>query len=372
MVRSCLWALTCLALPSCLGSVEGAGVSATSTTTQQAAEPDAQNAEPQQAPVSSSGSGPIPDTNTATPIPLPDVGTEGDGNYTIGPGYQAAPQMAYKNAVPHGKVSAFTMDSAKSTFYTGFDPSLNSKGHFSRDGWLYVPAQYQEQTPAPFMIVQDGGGYKGTMPAMLDNMIADKSLPVMLVIFINPGPGDGRGSERGLEYDTVSDKYVSFVEAEVLPKLEADYPVRFTADPEGRATMGGSSGGAAAFTMAWFRPDLYHKVLTYSGTFVNQHPDATYPHSAWAYHEYLIAQASVKPIRVFLEAGQNDNNQDGSAGDGMHNWVTANNRMSDAFAAKGYHYRYLYAKGAGHVDGGVVGQTLPETLLWLWRGFPIP
>ena len=115
------------------------------------------------------------------------------------------------------------------------------------------------------MVVQDGMSYTGTLPKVLDNMIHERRLPVMIAVFINSGGGDGKGSERGLEYDTLSEKYAVFVEKEVLPRVAKDYKVTFTKDPEGRATMGGSSGGAAALTMAWFRPDLYRRVLTYSG-----------------------------------------------------------------------------------------------------------
>ena len=134
--------------------------------------------------------------------------------------------------------------------------------------------------------------------------------------------------------------------------------------------MGGSSGGAAAFTMGWFRPDLYRRILTYSGTFVNQHPDANYPHGCWEYHEHLIAENPAKPLRVFLEVGENDLNLDPQFGDNMHNWPKANKAMAAALSAKNYHYRFIYALGAGHVDGRVVGQTLPDTLVWLWRGYP--
>ena len=309
-------------------------------------------------------------TPTPTPTPTPDPGTAGDGNYVIGPNYANAPELTVDPNVPQGTTSHFTMNSVDSNIYGGLDPTLTSPARFTRDVWLYVPQQYVAGTAAPFMVVQDGAGYM-EMSTIMDNMIAAKKLPVMLVIYINPGPGDGPGSERGLEYDTVSDAYVRFIETEVLPKITQNYNVKFTTDPEGRASMGGSSGGAAAFTMAWFRPDSYHRVLTYSGTFVDQHPDATYPHGAWSYPEFLIAQNAAKPIRVALEAGQNDNNLDAAAGDSMHNWLVANDDMADALSAKGYHYRFVYALGAGHVDGRVVQQTLPDTLLWLWRDYPI-
>lgn len=301
-----------------------------------------------------------------------DPGTKGDGDYVIGPSYTKAPEMVVAAGTPRGKVYKFSMKSTDSKIFPGVT------GPYTRDAWVYVPTQYVDGTAAPFMVVQDGGGYVDRVRAPLDTLIKEGKLPPIVVIFINPGPGDGRGSERGFEYDTVSPAYTNFIETEVLPRvpkladLSADYKdLRFTTNPEGRASMGCSSGGAAAFTMGWFRPDLYRRILTYSGTFVNQAPDKTYPHSAWEYHEHLIAETAAKPLRVFLEVGENDLNFDGGGGDGMHNWMTANRAMSKALAAKSYHYRFLFAKGAGHCDGRVMEETLPETLLWLWRGYPV-
>jgi enterochelin esterase family protein len=308
------------------------------------------------------------------------TGTDGDGDFTIGPNYMDAPEIAVRQGIPKGKVYNFTMDSHVSKIYPGTDPSLTSPAPFSRGVWVYVPNQLTG-AELPFIVVQDGGSYVGRMQTVLDNLINDHKLPAMVAVLINPGPGDGRGSERGLEYDTVSDAYVNFIETEALPavlqnpQIHAAYPaLKLTADPEGRATMGCSSGGAAAFTMGWFRPDLYRRILTYSGTFVNQHPDATYPHSAWSYHEFLIENTSKKPLRVFLEVGENDNNLDADPrfnNDMMHNWITANRQMAAALKSKAYHYRFLFANGASHCDSRVQAQTLPETLQWLWRGYPI-
>ena len=124
------------------------------------------------------------------------------------------------------------------------------------------------------------------------------------------GPKTGRGSERGYEYDTVSGRYSDFIETEVLPlRQQAASASRFTKDPDGRATLGGSSGAAAAFTMAWFHPERYHRVVLYSPTFVNQQSpyDPANPHGAWEYHEHLIADAPKKPMRVWMEVGERDN-----------------------------------------------------------------
>jgi enterochelin esterase-like enzyme len=237
---------------------------------------------------------------------------------------------------------------------------------------VYVPSQYVAGTPAPFIVAQDGRGYTNRLPVVLDNMINDHRLPVMIAVMINSGGGDGKGSERGLEYDTVSDKYSTFIETEVLPRVSKDYNVTFTKDPEGRATMGGSSGAACAFTMAWFRPDLYRRVLSYSGTYVAQEfpTNAASPHGAWEYHEHFIPNTEAKPLRIWLQVGENDL---GATRDeaSFHNWVMANNRMAAVLKAKGYHYRYVFCRGAGHVDRKAVAETLPEALLWLWQGYPI-
>lgn len=301
-----------------------------------------------------------------------DPGTDGDGDYTIGPDYTQAPELTPGDEVPRGGQYYFSMDSADSVIFPGVT------GPYTRDVWVYVPKQYVEGDEAPFMVVQDGGGYLDRMTAALDTLIDAHELPRMVVIFINPGPGDGMGSERGLEYDRVSEDYTQFIETEVLPiipdvpEIAAAHPgLAFTTNPEGRGSMGGSSGGAAAFTMGWMRPDLYRRILTYSGTFVAQHASDDYPHGAWEYHEHLIAESDPKPLRVFLEVGEFDNNLNDTFGDGMHDWVEANQKMASALAAKSYHYRFLYALGAGHVDDNVLGQTLPDTLRWLWRGYPI-
>jgi enterochelin esterase family protein len=298
--------------------------------------------------------------------PATDPGSEGDGDVTIGPAYTPAPEYTAKPGVPAGMVTTFQMKSTDSKFY----PGLN--GPFTRNVAVYVPKQYVAGSEAPFIVAQDGKNWVPRLSATLDNLINAKKLPVMVAIMIDNGGGDSKGSERGLEYDTVSGKYAEFVEAEVLPRVETEAKVKLTHDPEGRATLGGSSGGAAAFSMGWFHPELYHRILTYSGTYVNQQSPTNpmLPHGAWEYHEHLIPQSDPKPLRVWLEAGENDNGA-GSSAAGLHNWLLANQNMAKVLAAKHYHYRFEYAKTAGHVDQKVVSQTLPEAMLWLWRGYPI-
>ena len=289
-----------------------------------------------------------------------------DGDFKIGPEYADAPEMTVKDGVPKGAVHEFTMDSQDSKIYPGL------KGAYKRKAAVYIPDGYAGDTAAPFIVVQDGMSYVNVLPKVLDNMIHDKRLPPLVAVFLASGGGDGKGSERGLEYDTQSEDYAVFVETEVLPRIEKDYKVKFTKEPDGRATMGGSSGGAAAFTMAWFRPDLYRRVLSYSGTFVDQQSpmNPKSPHGAWEYHENLIPKTDAKPLRVWLEVGEKDNgyNKDEQS---LHNWVLANQRMAAALKDKEYHYRYVFAAGAGHVDRKVVNQTLPDALLWLWQAYPV-
>lgn len=309
------------------------------------------------------------DANTMPPDAARDqasLATDEDGDFVIGPAYIDAPETKPDPNVPKGALYHFTMNSAQSKIY----PGLN--GPYKRDVYVYVPRQYVPGTPAPFIVVQDGKGYTNRLPVVLDNLISEHRLPVMIAVMINNGGGDGRGSERGLEYDTVSDRYATFVETEVLPRISKDYHVTFTKDPEGRATMGGSSGAACAFTMAWFRSDLYRRVLSYSGTFVNQQSpfNPASPHGAWEYHEHFIPQSDAKPLRIWLEVGQNDAGYDRDESS-LHNWVIANHRMAAVLKVKGYRYRFIFCKNAKHVDGRVVRETLPGALLWLWQGYPI-
>jgi enterochelin esterase family protein len=283
-------------------------------------------------------------------------------------------------------VSQFTMNSADTKFYPGIgrnvlgtpDPgnpkTLIVETHpitYRRAVAVYIPAQYVPGTVVPFMVTHDGRD--GALPHVLDNMIAQHRLPVMVAVMLANGGGDAQGSERGLEYDTMSGKYAEFIETEVLPLVEQNYGVKLTKDPEGRATMGTSSGGSAALEMAWYHPEWYHRVLTYSGTYVNQqwpfNPET--PGGAWDFHDKLIPNSAPKPIRLWLEVGDRDLLNPNAMRDGMHDWVAANQRMAVVLRAKGYHYQYVFALNAGHVDGNARNQSLPEALEWLWQGYPI-
>jgi enterochelin esterase-like enzyme len=240
---------------------------------------------------------------------------------------------------------------------------------YSRRLAVYVPKRYMPGTSAPFIIGADG--IDRELFTALDNLIAEKKVPVMVAISIGNGGGDAQGSERGLEYDTMSGRYAEFVEQEVLPLVESKCQVKLTKNPDARATMGGSSGGSCALIMAWYHPGLYHRVLTYSGTYVNQQwpPSAETPHGAWEFHEHLIPDSPIKPIRIWMEVGDRDLLNPNAMRDGMHDWVLANERMAAVLAARGYHYKFVFARNAPHVASGVKLQTLPEALEWLWHDY---
>ncbi len=193
----------------------------------------------------------------------------------------------------------------------------------------------------------------------------------MIAISVGNGGGDAQGSERGLEYDAMSGVYATFIEKEVLPLVEKQCKVKLTTDPNGRATMGGSSGGSCALIMAWYHPEWYRRVLTYSGTFINQqwpyNPQT--PHGAWEFHEHLIPKSPQKPIRIWMEVGDRDLYNPNVMRDNMHDWVVANENMAKVLAAKGYQYQFVFARNAGHVDRKVKAQTLPEALEWLWKDY---
>ena len=326
---------------------------------------------------------------TATELPNGTVPPpNADGNFIIGPTHSPAPETVVQAGVPQGTVSTFTMNSADSKVYPGIareagtfgtvDPSdparlvvtTSHSAPYTRRVAVYVPQQYVPGTVAPFIVGADGPDQ--LLFTALDNLIAKKRVPVMIGISIGNGSGDAQGSERGLEYDTMSGRYAEFVETEVLPLVEQQCHVKLTKDPDGRATMGGSSGGSAALIMAWYHPELYHRVLTYSITAVNQQwpPSADTPHGAWEFHERLIPKSPAKPIRIWMEVGDRDLFNPNVMRDNMHDWVIANENMAKVLAAKGYHYQFVFARNAGHTDRNVKQQTLPEALEWLWKGYP--
>ena len=315
-------------------------------------------------------------------------GAEGDGNFTIGPEYTSAIDLTDLGH-PKGKYFEFTMKLADSKIFKGDDKTLepeNKQVRTQRKIFVYVPAAYKDGTAAPYLIIHDGPGQMKQVRNALDNLTIStdpaRKLPAFIAIAVENGGNDGKNSERGLEYDTMSDRLARFISDEVLPavlantNIQAAYPkFALTSNPWGHAVIGCSSGGAAALTMGWFRPDLFRRIIAYSGTFVDQQDDdaaeeAKFPLGAWEYHSSmkLIEQSEVKPLRIFTHVSDNDIGAK-AAEAGHHNWVMAGERTAAALKAKGYHHRFVFTKGTGHCDGRVFNETLADTLVWVWRGY---
>ena len=312
------------------------------------------------------------------------------GDFLIGPDYVPAPELEPKAVIPPGEVWQIVMDSKDSKFYPGIarevfgtvDPSnaktLIVETHakpYQRVITVYVPSQYKRGAEAPFIVMHDGPAIDKSDPTLtriLDTLIAQSRIPPLVAVMIQNGGGDAQGSQRGLEYDTMSGKFAEFIEAEVLPAVEKETKVKLTRNPKGRAVMGCSSGAAAALSMAWYHPEWYSKVISYSGTYVNQqwpfNPET--PGGAWGYHESIIASAKPKPIRIWMHVGDRDLYNPNVMRDDMHDWVVANHRMAKVLKDKGYDYQYVYALDSGHCDKKVREQTLAQALEWVWRGYP--
>ncbi len=311
----------------------------------------------------------------------------GNGDIIVGPDYEVDPDLKDKGN-PKGQSFEFSMTLADSKIFPGNDATLDPKKPVrkQRKIFVYVPAATKDGLKAPVLVTFDGPSQMNLVRHALDNLTVskdpDRRLPAFVVVAVENGGNDGKGSERGLEYDTMSDRHARFINDEVLPavladeKVKAAYPkLAFTADPWGKAVMGCSSGGAAALAIGWFRPDLFRRLITYSGTFVDQQADnapeeAKFPLGAWEYHSgmKLIEKSEKKPLRIFTHVSENDlraNDPEGT----YHNWVMANQRTAAALKARGYDYRFVFSKGTKHCEGKVFQQTLADTLVWMWRGY---
>ena len=264
--------------------------------------------------------------------------------------YKLGKDSKRQAGIPQGKVTQYTWD--KSKVYPGT----------VRNYWVYIPAQYKPETPACLMVFNDGGGYikenRAAAPIVFDNLIHRKEMPVTIGIFINPGavPGAKKGQDsrknRSVEYDTMSADYSSFVINEIIAEVTKTYKI--TEDRQGHAICGISSGGIAAFTAAWERPDYFSKVISHIGSFTNIRGGHVYPN--------LIRKTERKPIRVFLQDGRNDLNN-------LHgNWPLANMQMASALEFMKYDFKFVMGEGNHSMKHGAA--ILPQTLRWLWRGYP--
>ncbi len=266
-----------------------------------------------------------------------------DEQYVLGPDSQV------QQGVPQGKVTQMPAWT-NSKIYPGT----------TRDWWVYVPAQLQPGQAANVMVFCDGGGFvkadgQFRAPVVFDNLIAKGEMPVTIGVFINPGVFPSTNSKekprsnRSFEYDSLGDRYARFLIEEILPEVAKLH--KLTDDPEGRAICGNSSGGICAFTVAWERPDVFRKVVSHIGSFTNIRGGYGYP--------ALIRKSEKKPLKVFLQDGKNDlDNQFG-------NWPLANQDMAAALKFAGYDFQFVFGEGTHNGRHGAA--LLPDTLRWLWK-----
>ena len=308
-----------------------------------------------------------------------------DGNFIVGPTHKDAPEISEDTSRLDGTIHEISLESGDSKIYPGIkrkegtfgkpDPqnparlivSTSYPASYSRVVTVYVPDQCKPRTP--FIVGADGPDHM--LFSALDALISEQRVPSMVAISISNGGGDAQGSQRGLEYDTMSPLYAEFVETEVLPIVEMQCGVTLTKNPNGRAAMGCSSGASCALIMAWYRNDLYRRVLSLSGTFINQqwpyNPEI--PGGAWEFHKSIIPRSKVKPLRIWLCVGDRDLYNPNVMRDDMHDWVLANQRMAHVLAEKGYPYQFSFVRNAGHCDRAMKAQLLPQALEYLWYDY---
>lgn len=227
-----------------------------------------------------------------------------------------------------------------------------------REYTLYLPHGFDKAKAAPFMVFQDGVIYQA--PVVFDNLIAKKEMPPLVGIFVKPGvvPAANENAlpryNRSYEYDSVTDMYARFVTEELLPAIEEKHDIKLSTDPNDAAISGNSSGGIAAFMVAWHRPDRFRRVFTGVGTYVGIHGADQLP--------VLVRKFEPKPIKVFLQSGTGDNNL--YCGD----WWMANLMMERSLTWAGYEVNHAWGEG-GH-NQKHASQIFPEVMRWLWKGWP--
>ena len=236
---------------------------------------------------------------------------------------------------------------------------------------VYVPAPYDPSKPAALIVFQDGQPMmnpNGDIRAMnvVDNLIWRREMPVAIVVFLDPAQPAGtpqldhksdwgdNNTLRPWEYQWVDDNYPKLVCDELLPELRKTYNI--DPNPEMHAIMGASSGGIAAFNVAWQRPNTFRKVISIVGTFtrVRGGQGDSFPE--------LVAAAEKKPIRMYMQDGRNDNRRPNNLpGD----WFYQNVRLKDALVKKGYDVTWAW--GMNNHGQKMGGPMLPEMMRWLWR-----
>ena len=268
--------------------------------------------------------------------------------------YKTGSDAEFTEGIPRGEIRKMASFAESAVF-----PGTNHEWQ------IYVPKQYDAAKATCVMIFFDGGGFAkldgaSRVPVVFDNLIAKKEMPVTIGVFVDPGiikaaqPGAKDRSNRSFEYDSLGEANARFVFDELMPLVAKDY--NLTKDPAGWAVCGASSGGIAAFTLGWERPDRVRKVVSWIGSFTNIRGGFVYP------AEIRKTKDKPKPLRVFLQDGANDL-------DNLHgNWPLSNQEMAAALKFAGYDFKFEFGDGGHSPKHG--GSIFPDTLRWLWRDWP--
>ncbi len=250
-----------------------------------------------------------------------------------------------------GEIIQFTLDD--SHIYPGTERQI----------LVYVPQQYTGDKPACLLVCMDGILYDAT--TVMDNLIASGEMPVTIGVFVNPGvvydaEGEVVRYNRCKEFDATDDLFAQFLEKEALAKVEgmqteSGKTIRLSNDANDRAITGASSGGIAAFTAAWNRPDLFSRVYTTVGTFVAMRGGHEYP--------AIIRKTEPKPLRIYMQDGWYDvwNPIFGE-------WFEYNVLMESALNFAGYEAFHKWDRGNHSIKYGTL--AFPDAMRWLWKGYP--
>ena len=268
-------------------------------------------------------------------------------------GLFAAPVCAQDTAAPKGEVTKHTFE--KSKIFPGT----------TREFWVYVPKQYDPAKPACLYVNQDGVQYNA--PAVFDELIHKKEMPVTIGVFVMHGRVKATSDQaldrfnRSYEYDGLGDSYARFLLEELLPEVEKlttpdGRAIKLSKDGNDRAIGGASSGAICAFTAAWERPDSFQRVFSAIGTYVGLRGGHNY--------STLIRKYEPKPIRIFLEDGSKDLNIYGG------DWWMANLAMERSLVFAGYEVEHNWGEG-GH-SGQHATEIFPDVMRWLWKDWPKP
>ena len=270
--------------------------------------------------------------------------------------YEPGPDSKPQPGVPKG--STFSFKFADSKIFPGTSRTIT----------VYVPAQYKGDEPACVYVGLDSLGFG--VPVVFDNLIHKGEMPVTIAVGVSPGQvasvveKENPRFNRSFEFDGLNDSLARSIVEEIFPEVEKRQtpdgrPIKLSRDPNDRCAGGGSTGGIAAFTLAWERPDLFRRVFSAIGTYVGMRGGDHYP--------VLVRKTEPKPIRVFQQDGENDQWMGGPE---VGDWWMSNQTLDRALEFAGYEHQHVW--GNGRHSGKHATAIFPDAMRFLWKDWPKP